>query len=96
MFGTFDGEVILMECAAYFFGTDVVVFVRTASPAAAEGRPHILALVATRLVSGPGCLLQPVQSPCDHDDPLGPDGTVFMGPVLLGLRLHLKLLVEAL
>lgn len=30
----------------YLFGADVVVFMRAASPAAAEGRPHNLALVA--------------------------------------------------
>lgn len=30
----------------YLFGADIVVFMRAASPAAAEGRPHNLALVA--------------------------------------------------
>lgn len=49
VFRTFDGEVILVECAAYLFGADIVVFMRAASPTAAEGRPHNLALVAARL-----------------------------------------------
>lgn len=36
----------------YLFGADIVVFMRAASPAAAEGRPHNLALVAALWLDG--------------------------------------------
>lgn len=45
----FSSDSLFLACCwflTYLFGADIVVFMRAASPTAAEGRPHNLALVA--------------------------------------------------